>query len=91
MNPTETDEVLEQLLVLREQKQTILLVEHKLDLVMTVSDYVLVMDSGQLIAHGTPEAVQNDERVIEAYIGRRRSPGAKSERRECASTVHLQS
>lgn len=73
MNPTETAEMLRQLLELRAQKQTILLVEHKLDLVMQLSDYVLVMDSGKLIAQGTPEVVQNDERVIEAYIGRRRS------------------
>lgn len=88
MNPTETDEVLRQLLALRAQKQTILLVEHKLDLVMKVSDYVLVMDSGKLIAHGTPETVQNDERVIEAYIGRRRLPGTTTERKGYASTVH---
>jgi branched-chain amino acid transport system ATP-binding protein len=73
MNPTETAEVLEQLLKLRVQGQTILLVEHKLDLVMKLSDHVLVMDSGKLIAQGTPEEVQTDERVIEAYIGRRRS------------------
>jgi branched-chain amino acid transport system ATP-binding protein len=87
MNPMETDEVSEQLLVLREQKQTILLVEHKLDLVMKVSDYVLVMDSGKLIAHGTPEAVQNDERVIEAYIGRRRLSGSSLERSGYASSI----
>jgi branched-chain amino acid transport system ATP-binding protein len=73
MNPTETAEVLEQLLELRAQGQTILLVEHKLDLVMKLSDHVLVMDSGKLIAQGSPEEVQTDERVIEAYIGRRRS------------------
>jgi ABC-type branched-subunit amino acid transport system ATPase component len=77
MNPTETAEVLEQLLELRAQGQTMLLVEHKLDLVMKLSDYVLVMDSGKLIAQGTPQEVQNDERVIEAYIGHRRSVSAK--------------
>ncbi len=88
MNPTETDEVLQQLLVLRAQKHTILLVEHKLDLVMTVSDYVLVMDSGKLIAHGTPDEVQKNEQVIEAYIGRRQKPGVGRERKGYASTVH---
>lgn len=73
MNPTETAEVLEQLQALRAEGQTILLVEHKLDLVMSLSDHVLVMDGGKLIAQGTPDVVQSDERVIEAYIGRRRS------------------
>jgi branched-chain amino acid transport system ATP-binding protein len=71
MNPTETAEVLEQLLELRAEGQAMLLVEHKLDLVMKLSDHVLVMDSGKLIAQGTPDVVQADERVIEAYIGRR--------------------
>ena len=76
MNPTETAEVLEQLLQLRAQGQTLLLVEHKLDLVMKLSDHVLVMDGGKLIAQGTPDEIQTNERVIEAYIGRRRSPKA---------------
>ena len=73
MNPTETAEVLEQLLALRAQGQSILLVEHKLDLVMKLTDHVLVMDGGQLIAQGTPAEIQKNERVIEAYLGRRRS------------------
>jgi branched-chain amino acid transport system ATP-binding protein len=80
MNPTETAEVLELLQVLRAEGQTILLVEHKLDLVMQLSDRVLVMDGGKLIAEGTPDEVQSDERVIEAYIGRRRSLTAAKER-----------
>lgn len=74
MNPTETAEVLAQLLELREHGQTMLLVEHKLDLVMSLSDHVLVMDGGKLIAQGTPSEVQENEQVIEAYIGRRRMP-----------------
>jgi ABC-type branched-subunit amino acid transport system ATPase component len=74
MNPTETAEALVQLQQLRAEGQTLLLVEHKLDLVMKLSDHVLVMDGGKLIAQGRPEAIQEDEKVIEAYIGRRRSP-----------------
>lgn len=72
MNQSETAEVLAQLLELKAEGQAILLVEHKLDLVMTVSDRIIVMDGGRIIASGTPEAVRTDPAVIEAYLGRRR-------------------
>ena len=49
---------------------TFLFVEHDMDVVMRVSDRVLVLDEGQLIADGKPEAIRNDERVIDAYLGR---------------------
>lgn len=71
MNQSETAEVLQQLLELKASGQTILLVEHKLDLVMTLSDRVIVMDEGRIIAQGSPEEVRHDPRVISAYLGRR--------------------
>ncbi len=48
----------------------VMLVEHRVDLVMSVSDRVVVLDFGRVIAHGDPETVQRDERVLEAYLGR---------------------
>jgi branched-chain amino acid transport system ATP-binding protein len=78
MNQSETAEVLEQLLELKSGGQAILLVEHKLDLVMAVSDRVIVMDGGRIIAQGAPEDVRHDAAVIEAYLGRRRGLGGEA-------------
>jgi branched-chain amino acid transport system ATP-binding protein len=75
MNQSETAEVLEQLLELKAAGQSILLVEHKLELVMSVSDRIIVMDGGRIIAEGPPDEVRRDPGVIEAYLGRRRGLG----------------
>jgi branched-chain amino acid transport system ATP-binding protein len=75
MNPFETGEVLQQLLDLKAEGQAILLVEHKLDLVMSVSDRIIVMDSGRIISEGRPDKVRQDPAVIQAYLGRRRGLG----------------
>ena len=72
MNQSETAEVLRQLQYLKAQGHTILLVEHKIDLVTALSDRVLAMDGGRIIAEGAPDDVRNAPQVVEAYLGKRR-------------------
>ena len=72
MNQSETAEVLQQLLELKAQGQTMLLVEHKIDLIEALCDQVIAMDGGRIIASGPPRQVSADPRVVAAYLGDRR-------------------
>ncbi len=70
MNPAETLELAEQVKSLNALGLTVLLIEHKLDVVTTVADTVYVLDHGEVIAHGTPTEVRQNEEVLRAYLGR---------------------
>lgn len=81
VNPTLGQRLLDRVEMLREERGlTFLFVEHDMDVVMRMSDRVLVLDEGRLIADGPPDSIKSNERVIDAYLGRqRKNRGAKSE------------
>ena len=70
MNPQETDELTAFIGEIRDRFHlTVFLIEHHMNLVMGISDRIYVLDFGEQIAHGTPAEIQNNQRVIDAYLG----------------------
>ena len=70
MNPQETLELAAFIHELRDKYDlTIFLIEHHMDLVMRISDYIYVIDFGSEIAQGVPQEIQNNQHVIDAYLG----------------------
>ncbi len=71
MNPQEIDELMVLIHFIRDHfNLTVLLVEHRMRLVMNICEWITVMDFGEIIARGKPEAVRSNPQVIEAYLGR---------------------
>jgi branched-chain amino acid transport system ATP-binding protein len=69
VNPALKQSLLGHVKSLRADGMTVLFVEHDMDMVRDISDWVVVMAQGRIIAEGPPESIMGDQRVIDAYLG----------------------
>ncbi len=70
VNPQLREGIKKILLGLKQAGETILLIEHDMEFVMSVADHVIVMSEGKVLKEGSPEQIQNDPQVLEVYLGR---------------------
>lgn len=69
INPALMENIMKRIQVLNKQGITFLIVEHNMDLVMSLCNTIIVMAYGKVLAEGSPQAIQNDKRILEAYLG----------------------
>jgi len=69
VNPTLTQKLLARLETLRDEGYTFLIIEHDMDVIMNISETIIVMNQGEVLMEGTPAEVQADDRVVDAYLG----------------------
>ena len=84
VNPSLTQSLLGHITDLRADGMSILFVEHDMDVVMDISDWVICMAEGRVIAEGTPRQIAKDPRVVDAYLGTRRAEGMAGDGRGAA-------